>query len=121
MPSAFISGLSGIQSMPPDMPVEPPTTPCFSTITGFASRMGGKRGRQPAAAAAHDHDVEGLFLAGDQRPPPLENSVCSAMRCPPRLPICVLADHILGGHRRLRRLRARSAGHLSRCAPLTST
>jgi hypothetical protein len=66
MPSAFISGLSGIQSMPPDIPVEPPTTPCFSTITGL----------RPAAWAAS---------AAASPPPPLptitmsKDSVCSAM------------------------------------------
>jgi DNA repair protein RadC len=36
------------------------------------------------------------------------------MRCPPRLPTCLLADHILSRFLPLRRLRARSAGHLSR-------
>ena len=45
--------------------------------------------------------------------PAPENSVCSAMRCPPRLPICLLADAICERFRRLRRLGARSAGHLS--------
>ena len=66
MPSAFISGLSGIQSMPPDMPVEPPTTPCFSRITGF----------RPAAWAAS---------AAARPPPPLPTITMSNVSSRPAI------------------------------------
>ncbi len=34
MPSARIRGLFGSQTMPPESPVDPPTSACFSMISG---------------------------------------------------------------------------------------
>src|SRR5689334_5831492 len=55
MPSARINGLSGIQTTPPDMHVDPPTSACFSSTSASA----------PASAAA----------SAATRPPPPEPAI----------------------------------------------
>ena len=52
IPSARIKGLFGIQIIPPDKPVDPPTTACFSRTSGS----------RPASIAA---------IAAMRPPPPL--------------------------------------------------
>ena len=61
MPSARISGLFGSQTMPPDIPVDPPTRACFSTTSGSIPAVERRqRGDHSAAAAARDQQVDGL-------------------------------------------------------------